>query len=114
MKQAIVFRADLKIGKGKIAAHAGHAAVVGYRAVEQRNPKAANEWLESGQKKVVLKVKDEKELVSLFERISGRIPSEIIRDAGMTQVQPGTVICLVIGPWKDDEIDRYTKDFKLL
>ena len=26
-KQAIIFRSDLKIGKGKIAAQAGHAAV---------------------------------------------------------------------------------------
>ncbi|MEM3430988.1 MAG: peptidyl-tRNA hydrolase Pth2 [Candidatus Micrarchaeia archaeon] len=114
MKQVIVFREDLKIGKGKLAAHAAHAAVTGFLKVEKKNNQLTTEWLNSGQKKVILKVKTESDLISLYEKIKNIIPSELIRDAGLTQVEPGTITCLVIGPWYDEEIDKYTKDLKLL
>ncbi|MDW8033893.1 MAG: aminoacyl-tRNA hydrolase [Nitrososphaerota archaeon] len=38
----------------------------------------------------------------------------MISDAGLTQVEPGTIICLVIGPWEDKEIDSFTSNLKLL
>jgi PTH2 family peptidyl-tRNA hydrolase len=114
MKQAIIFRSDLKIGKGKLAAHAAHAGITGYELVMRKDPDIVQAWLNEGQKKVVLKVEDEKGLIDLFQRVKGRIPCEIIRDAGLTQVEPGTIICMVIGPWSEGEIDKFTKDLKLL
>jgi PTH2 family peptidyl-tRNA hydrolase len=114
MKQAIVFRSDLKIGKGKLAAHAAHAGITGYEKVMKRNPEVIETWLNEGQKKIVLKVDSEKDLIDLFQKVKGNIPCEIIRDAGLTQVEPGTMICMVIGPWAEGEIDRFTKDLKLL
>lgn len=114
IKQVIIFRNDLRIGKGKIAAHAGHAAIVGYQIVKKKNPTIIEEWLATGQKKVILKIENEKELLSLFEKIRKEIPCEIIRDAGLTQVEEGTIICLVIGPWHEEKIDKFTKDLKLL
>ena len=114
MKQAIVFRSDLKLGKGKIAAHAGHAAIEGYELAKRKDPRLVSQWFSEGQKKVVLKVDSESELMAVYNDVSSRIPSELIRDAGLTQVEPGTVICLVIGPWHDEDIDRYTKSLKLL
>ena len=114
MKQAIIFRTDLKLGKGKIAAHAAHAGITGYELVKMRNPELVKRWLKEGQKKIILKVMNENELLSIFEKIKGKIPVEIIRDAGLTQVEPGTIICIVIGPWHDEEIDSYTKNLKLL
>ena len=114
MKQAIVFRSDLKIGKGKLAAHAAHAGITGYELVIKKNPGLLKDWLNEGQKKVVLKVGNEEELLELYRKMKGIIPCEIIRDAGLTQVEPGTIICMVIGPWPDGEIDKFTKDLKLL
>ena len=38
-KQAIIFRSDLKIGKGKIAAQAGHAAVLAAEKARIHNKK---------------------------------------------------------------------------
>lgn len=114
MKQVIIFRADLKLGKGKLAAHAGHAALEGYLVVLKKNPKAVEKWLNEGQKKIVLKVPGEKELLSLYGKVKKEISSAIIRDAGLTQLEPGTVTCLVIGPWEDATVDRYIKDLKLL
>lgn len=114
MKQVIIFRTDLKIGKGKLAAHAAHAAITGYERVKSKNPAIVKEWLSEGQKKIVLKVKNENELVELYEKVRRTVPAELIHDAGLTQVEPGTLICLVIGPWKEDEIDEFIAGMKLL
>ncbi|MEM3369311.1 MAG: peptidyl-tRNA hydrolase Pth2 [Candidatus Micrarchaeia archaeon] len=114
MKQAIVFREDIKLGKGKLAAHAAHAAITGFLMVEKKDKKIISEWLNSGQKKITLKIKSEEELISLYQKIKDKIPCQLIRDAGLTQIEPGTITCLVIGPWYDEEIDDYTKDLKLL
>jgi PTH2 family peptidyl-tRNA hydrolase len=114
MKQAIIFRSDLKIGKGKLAAHAAHAGITGYELVSKRDPEVVEAWLNGGQKKIVLKVDGESELLELYRKTKGRVPCELIRDAGLTQVEPGTIICMVIGPWSEGEIDKFTKDLKLL
>lgn len=114
MKQVIVFRSDLKIGKGKLAAHAAHAAISGYERVLHKKPALVKQWLDEGQKKIVLKVKNEEEMIELYERLKRSMPAELIRDAGLTQVEPGTLICLVIGPWEDEEIDRFISGLKLL
>ena len=114
MKQVIAIRGDLKLGKGKLAAHVAHASLGAYRKVEARFPDVAQEWEESGQKKVVVKVAGEMELVELFERVRREIPCDLIRDAGLTQIEPGTLTALGIGPWNDGEIDKFTHGLKLL
>jgi len=114
MKQVIVVRSDLKLGKGKLAAHVSHASLAGYRAVREKEPKVVEEWEREGEKKIVVKVDGERELFELYEKIKKEIPSAIIKDAGFTQIRPGTVTCLVVGPWNDEEVDKFTKDLKLL
>ena len=114
MKQVIVFRADLDLGKGKIAAQVAHAS---HRAAERcrvAQPSVYEQWEENGEKKVVLKVESEKELLELYERVRRKIPSSLIKDAGLTQLPPGTITCIGIGPWEDEEVDRYTGDLSLL
>jgi len=44
IKQVIVVRTDLEMGKGKIAAQVGHACVLGAENVRKSNPKWFNEW----------------------------------------------------------------------
>jgi len=114
MKQVIVVRGDLKLGKGKLAAHVSHASLAGYKLVKEREPDFVEEWEREGEKKIVVKVAGERELFELYEKIKKEIPCVIIKDAGFTQIAPGTVTCLVIGPWKDEEVDKFTKELKLL
>ncbi|MEM3555418.1 MAG: peptidyl-tRNA hydrolase Pth2 [Candidatus Micrarchaeia archaeon] len=114
MKQVIVVRSDLKLGKGKLAAHVSHASLAGYKLVKNKKPEFVGEWEKEGEKKIVVKVESEKELVELYERVKKEIPSVLIKDAGLTQIPPGTVTCLVIGPWKDEEVDEFTRNLKLL
>ena len=61
IKQVIVVRNDLDMGKGKIAAQVGHACVLGAEHVRKSNPEWFSKWW-SGQEKVVLKVSSLKEL----------------------------------------------------
>ncbi|MCT9095703.1 peptidyl-tRNA hydrolase Pth2 [Haloarchaeobius sp. HME9146] len=111
MKQAIVARTDIGMGKGKLAAQVAHASLSAY---EDAGRKARNEWKGSGQKKVVLKGSSERELFELADKAEREgIPHAIIRDAGHTQLDPGTVTALAVGPADDDLVDRVTGDLSL-
>ncbi|MCC7552078.1 peptidyl-tRNA hydrolase Pth2 [Candidatus Micrarchaeota archaeon] len=115
IKQVIVIRKDITLGKGKLAGQVAHAAVAGYRIVMGDNPEVVAKWEMWGEKKVVVKVENEKELVDLFQKLKDKkIPVALIRDAGLTQIKPGTKTCFAIGPWYEDQIDKFTKDLKLL
>jgi len=112
-KQAIIIRTDLGMKKGKIASQASHASVSAFVDCLKKNPKACDEWLPF-QKKVVLKVDNEKELVMLFESLRKLLPCALIKDAGRTQIEPGSITATGIGPAKESEINKFTKDLKLL
>lgn len=112
MKQAIVVRTDLKMGKGKIAAQACHACLESYKKADKRK---IREWEVLGQKKVVLKVSSEEELLELYHIIKqSDLPCCLITDAGHTQIEPTTKTCLGVGPGPDEEVDKFTGHLKLL
>ncbi|MEE6211210.1 peptidyl-tRNA hydrolase Pth2 [Salarchaeum sp. III] len=111
MKQAIVVRADLGMGTGKVAAQASHASL---RAFEYADDRAQRAWKQGGQKKVVLKAGSERELYELNEEAKAAgLPSAVIEDAGHTQVDPGTPTALAIGPAPEADIDAITGDLSL-
>ncbi|MFC4988809.1 MULTISPECIES: peptidyl-tRNA hydrolase Pth2 [Saliphagus] len=111
MKQAIVARTDIGMGTGKLAAQVAHASL---SAVEKTEKSARSEWKGSGQKKVVLKGDGERTLFELAELADREgIPNAIVRDAGHTQLEPGTVTTLAVGPAADDRVDRVTGDLPL-
>lgn len=115
LKQAIVVRTDLKMGKGKIAAQAAHASISAYLEAERRNPEDAEKWLEEGMKKVVLKVQTEKELFQYFKQAKDAgLPVSVIRDAGLTQIEDGSATSFGIGPADSKEIDKIVGKLKLL
>ena len=111
----IVMRNDLKMSKGKTAAQAAHAAVSCAFAAKKKDPKNLDKWLSEGQKKVVVKVNSEKELfeVKAMADAAGLINS-VITDAGRTEIAPGTVTCIGIGPAPESAIDKITGDLSML
>jgi PTH2 family peptidyl-tRNA hydrolase len=114
-KQVIVFRGDLKLGKGKIAAQAGHAAVSASEEAHRRHRTWWEAWLFEGQRKIAVKVKDEKELHELEAGAKELgLPNALIVDRGLTQIPEGTVTCLGIGPAPASVVDRLTGKLQLL
>jgi len=109
IKQVIVVRKDLGMGTGKIAAQVGHASVLGAENVRKSRREWYDEWEDSGQEKVVVKVSSLSEL----EQVKKHAISEVA-DAGHTQLEPGTITCISIGPAPEETIDKVTKDLKLL
>ncbi len=111
MKQVIVVRSDLKMGIGKIAAQSCHASLEAYKKTNIFKKKL---WELENQKKVVLKTDSPEELKRLFaECKKQKLPCSIIRDAGRTQLKPGTCTAIGIGPDSDENIDRITGHLKL-
>lgn len=112
MKQAIVVRFDLKMGRGKIASQSAHASIAALRKVSEED---ADAWESEGMKKVVLKVSSEKELLKIFEDArKAKLPVAIIKDAGLTQIEPGSPTAVGIGPAEDGDVDKITGKLKLL
>ena len=112
MKQAIVARADLGMGEGKLAAQVAHASLSAY---EDTDTKTRRAWKGGGQKKVVVKANSEGELFELADVAERKgLPNAIVRDAGHTQLDPGTVTALAVGPGEEDLVDQVTGDLSLL
>lgn len=112
LKQVIIIRSDLKMGKGKLAAEAAHASIAAFL---KTNEEERREWVESGMKKIVLKVGSEKELVSVFQKLKKeKLPAELIADRGLTQISPGTKTAVGCGPIEEKKIDGITGKMKLL
>jgi peptidyl-tRNA hydrolase, PTH2 family len=112
-KLTLIVRADLGMGRGKIAAQASHAAVAATLA--SLGTAGFRAWLRDGQPKVVLRVDGEEQLGEIAERAGAAgLPVQVIHDAGRTQVAEGTPTCCAIGPAADDRIDAVTGELSLL
>ncbi|MFH1631029.1 MAG: peptidyl-tRNA hydrolase Pth2 [Candidatus Aenigmatarchaeota archaeon] len=111
-KQIIVIRKDIKLSKGKAAAQCAHACL---SSVIKADKKIVDDWQHHGQKKVVVGVKNLKELEDIEKKCKkAKIPCALIVDAGLTAVPTGTITSLGIGPDKSDKIDKITGKLKLL
>lgn len=115
LKQVIIVRKDIKMEVGKLSAQVAHASLMSYFETEKQDKKVAKEWLDTGEKKIVLKVENEESLRKLHEAFKyKKIPSALVTDAGLTQLPPGTVTALGVGPWSSRELNSLTSMLKLL
>ncbi len=95
---------------GKTSAQVAHASV---GALKNTDKKVREAWEMEGAKKVVLQVGTREELLEIKQN-AGRLPTSLVKDAGMTELPPGTITCLGIGPASEEEIDKITGSLKLL
>lgn len=114
-KMVIGVRMDLKLSKGKTAVQAAHAAVICSLKAKKNQRITFSKWYQEGQKKVVVKVQDLKELHRIREEaeLKGMV-AELVRDAGLTEVPPGTITCVGIGPARNEDIDKVTGSLTLM
>ncbi len=111
-KQVIIIRKDLKLPKGKMAVQSAHASV---EAVMRSNKDHIKKWRMEGSKKIALHVDSKESLYKYIQQSKDNgLVTSVITDAGRTVIEPGTVTCGAIGPDKSEEIDKITKDLKMV
>lgn len=114
-KQVIVVRSDLKMSKGKLAVQVAHASVISAFEAYRNKQEWFDKWWRSGQKKIVLKVGDEAALLSIYEKALAKgLPAALVRDAGLTELPPGTTTAVGIGPCPAELVDEITGRLDLL
>ncbi len=108
LKMVIVVNSSIKMGCGKMAAQVAHAAVECAFTSYRKNEDIFQKWMEEGQKKVVLKA-PEKEIMKI-EREAEEMGINVvmIKDAGLTQLEPGTLTTMALGPDKEEKLDELT------
>ncbi|UCD46107.1 MAG: peptidyl-tRNA hydrolase [Candidatus Bathyarchaeota archaeon] len=111
----IVLRTDLRMSAGKQIAQACHAAVGASEKAKRENHRAWMRWRDEGGKKVALEAESLEELEELVKRADELdIVNVIIQDAGLTEVPPGTVTALGLGPEMSEKLDKVTGSLPLI
>lgn len=110
-KQVLLLRADLDVSEGKVIAQACHASLGAYKKCESE---LKREWEAQGQKKVVLWVDNEDEIFARAERAKELdIACFLVKDAGKTELAPGTTTAAGLGPAREQVLDRVTGDLPI-
>ena len=112
LKQVILVRMDLKMGKGKLAVQVAHASL---DAALKSDKKLLEEWRKQGMRKIVLKVDSLKELLQ-HKRMAedAGLKTALITDAAKTFFSEPTTTCLGIGPNDEEKIDAITGKLKMV
>jgi len=113
-KQVIAARKDLGMSPGKLAVQVAHGSLAAAERAREDHPGWFEAWRGEGQKKVVVKAAGDSELRELHEMAKGlKLSCELIQDAGLTELPPGTSTVLAIGPAPNDLVDKITGDLPL-
>lgn len=108
-------RSDLNMSPGKLAVQVAHGSVSAVEKARREHREWYAAWFGEGQKKVVVKVSGEDELRKIQKKAEEvKLPNELIQDAGLTELPPGTSTVLAIGPAPNELIDRLTRDLLLV
>jgi peptidyl-tRNA hydrolase, PTH2 family len=117
--QYLIFRADLGLPKGKIAAQGGHAVQLAIRAVERSGNEHARrylaDWEAGSYTKIALKVANAAELEVLGATLTaaGIIHARVV-DEGRTVIEPGTVTVVGLQPLPRSLAAAYVSALRLL
>ncbi len=111
LKQAIIIDEKIGMSTGKMMAQACHASL---KAYERASETQQNKWSLKGQKKIILSSGDN-ELQDLLTRAKhNKLPTYLVKDAGHTELEPGTKTALGIGPAEESKIDKITGELELI
>ncbi|OHT08237.1 putative peptidyl-tRNA hydrolase 2 [Tritrichomonas foetus] len=100
-----IVRRDLKMGKGKICAQCGHAALGLFCKVLKHVPPVAEKWNDVFCKNFFY-CADEAEMRKIeIMAQENNLLTEIIRDAGRTQIAANSATVLAIGPATIDQVN---------
>jgi PTH2 family peptidyl-tRNA hydrolase len=121
--QYFIVRKDLDMSPGKIAAQVAHAAqMVALKYFEYKfsrciprdigkeiKAEVFKKWMDESFRKVILKA-DEKQ----FEKVKEEAWCQVVKDAGLTEVETGTETVLVLWPMKKSEVPKVIQRLRVM
>lgn len=111
----IVTRADLNLSKGKMAAQCGHAVSECVLKASSNDAKLLKRYLSDGARKIVVAAPHLEALKRIYgEAAESGIICSIIKDSGHTEIPPGTITVVGIGPGIRSDIDSITSRLPLV
>jgi peptidyl-tRNA hydrolase len=123
VKMVVVIRKDLKnkkgekVRSGKIVSQGIHSAFgfiwqnLNGRKICFELSDAEYQWYQTGQTKITLEAKNEKELLDKYQAAKDAgLKVELITDAGRTEFDGPTKTCFCIMPDYADKIDAITRE----
>ena len=111
-KQIIIIRNDLGMSEGKKCVQTANASLGAYKKTDK---KVIKKWEFEGQKKVVLEIDSKEKILNLYRELKKeKITCFLVEDAGLTELEPGTITALGIGPEREETLDKVTGKLKLL
>lgn len=116
LRMVAVFRADLPLPEGKLAAQAGHAFVGALLEALDRDVEMATAYIESvAQVKIVLVAAGVDDLRRVQEKADNRgVITYLVTDAARTVLPEPTVTVLGIGPMNKTDSNAITRGLALL
>ena len=110
---ALIVRKDLRLSAGKVAVQCSHAAVSCALIARKHEPRLMERWQSSGGRKISLAV-DSLDLLKelMIKAKSAGLITHMVKDAGHTEIPPGTITVLGIGPAPKSSINALTGELK--
>ncbi len=106
-------RVDLQLSPGKLAVQCAHAAVGSLQQAKKTHSRMVQRWNDSASRKICLAVDDEDELKYYLGQVQeASLPFALIKDAGLTEVAPGTTTVLGVGPGPRQTMDAIFQSLK--
>lgn len=115
-KMVFVVNTSLQMGLGKTSAQVGHAMLALYKTLLLNSSQVGDLdiWEAQGAKKIVVKGRDENELLRLRTSANEKsVVNVVIRDAGLTQVPSGSVTVLALFG-SEHKVNEITGNLSLL
>ena len=117
MKMTVCVRKDIGMSSGKIASQVAHACLQLATNLDSNPSRKAKvkEWQEDSHEKIVVLECNSLEDMSVIQDKASEmgVPTAAIADAGRTEIIPGTVTCIAVGPSNEKIIDKITGQLKL-
>ncbi len=113
MYKMVIITNDIEMSCGKLAAQVAHASVEAAIIAYRKKRRLFKKWRAEGAKKVVVKANEEEMLALEKKARENGIITAIIRDAGLTELEPGTLTAIAIGPDEEERVDEITSHLPL-
>ena len=111
----LVTSADLKLTKGKMAAQCGHAVSDCVLKASSKDSRMLDRYLKEGARKIVVSAPHLEGLRRIYgEAAESGIICSMIKDAGHTEIPPGTITVVGLGPGIRSDIDSITSSLPLV